>query len=211
MTETETKAEEGTAQLISAPELILSVLAREEQQRKKKLELIIRDGLQTFNVVGNALLEIRDHRLYRDTHISFESYCRDKWGITKTHANRLIGASRVVENIKEVGPIPHNEATVRPMTGLQPDQQRTVWEKVTARVDDPKSVTSHIVTRVVNELVGDERREAKRREKPRARRFIQRAAVLAAVDAWALNILGRKNVKFTTKDHNVLRSEIEKL
>jgi hypothetical protein len=190
---------------------ILSVLQRSEITRKKTLEAIIRDGLKTFTDVGNALLEIRDRRLYRDTHISFESYCKTKWGITKTHANRLIGASRVVDNIKEVGPIPLNESTVRPLTSLQPDQQREVWRKLTARVDDPKSVTSHIVTRIVNEVVGDERRTAKRAKLKKPSMNVRRLDVLAAIDHWAAALLGRKTPQFTSRDHQSLRLSIERL
>ncbi len=39
--------------------------------------------VQTFYEVGNALLQIRDERLYRQTHSTFEEYCREKW--SKNH------------------------------------------------------------------------------------------------------------------------------
>jgi hypothetical protein len=28
---------------------------------------------------GTALLEVRDRRLYRETHATFEDYCRERW------------------------------------------------------------------------------------------------------------------------------------
>lgn len=43
-------------------------------------ELEDRDRLET--VVGNALAEIREKQLYRDTHASFEAYLEDRWGIS---------------------------------------------------------------------------------------------------------------------------------
>ena len=53
-------------------------------------------GFSTFCEVGDALLKIRDARLYRASHASFEAYCREKWGMTRRRADQLIEASSVV-------------------------------------------------------------------------------------------------------------------
>lgn len=53
-------------------------------------------GFSTFCEVGDALLKIRDARLYRASHASFEDYCREKWGMTRRRADQLIEASAVV-------------------------------------------------------------------------------------------------------------------
>ena len=53
-------------------------------------------GFSTFCEVGDALLKIRDARLYRASHASFEAYCREKWGMTRRRADQLIEASAVV-------------------------------------------------------------------------------------------------------------------
>ena len=53
-------------------------------------------GFSTFCEVGDALLKIRDARLYRASHSSFEAYCREKWGMTRRRADQLIEASAVV-------------------------------------------------------------------------------------------------------------------
>ena len=42
-----------------------------------ELEQIIRDGLDTFIEVGNALVRIRDKQLYVDGYSSFDQYCRE--------------------------------------------------------------------------------------------------------------------------------------
>jgi hypothetical protein len=39
------------------------------------------DADQTFIAVARALAAIRDGRLYRETHATFEAYCRERWGI----------------------------------------------------------------------------------------------------------------------------------
>ena len=41
-----------------------------------KHESVISKGLKTFSDVGNALLAIRDGRLYREQFPTFEEYCQ---------------------------------------------------------------------------------------------------------------------------------------
>jgi hypothetical protein len=83
-----------------------------------------------FVEVGNALLSIRDNRLYRITHRTFEAYCKGKWGMKKSHAYRLIDAASVAVNLSPMGdnPKPTSERQVRLLTKLEPEQQKTAWE-----------------------------------------------------------------------------------
>src|SRR5271166_3117778 len=105
----------------------MRTLTRTELARRKELEHIIELGLGTFYYVGSALLEIRDSRLYRSTHATFEEYCRDRWKMVRNYANKLIRAAGAVANLGTNVPIPTNEAQVRPLTDLKPEQQREVW------------------------------------------------------------------------------------
>lgn len=57
-----------------------------------------------FWVAGRALQVIRDARLYRDTHETFEAYCLDRWGLSRPHAYRLIGEWRLAERLVIVSP-----------------------------------------------------------------------------------------------------------
>lgn len=104
-----------------------SLLSKTESGELTKLESIIETGLKTFVEVGSALLKIRDSRLYRATYRTFEDYCRERWGISKTHANRLIGSVSVMENLTPIGAIPVTESQIRTLTSFLPDQQRNVW------------------------------------------------------------------------------------
>lgn len=83
-------------------------------------------GLKIYYDVGNALLDIRDHRLYREHYASFEEYCQQRWQMSKTHANRLISASVVVENLTPIGVIPANEAQARELAKHEPDDQKII-------------------------------------------------------------------------------------
>lgn len=60
---------------------------------------------------GQALATIREARLYRETHATFEDYCRERWGWTDAQSNRLILASGVTHQLVSLGaPTPANEA-----------------------------------------------------------------------------------------------------
>ena len=70
-------------------------LTIQEAETLKELEHVIKDGLYTYFEVGAALMKIRDLELYRATHSTFESYCRDTFQISRAHAYRLIDSYNV--------------------------------------------------------------------------------------------------------------------
>jgi hypothetical protein len=73
-------------------------------------------GLQTFMEIGEALLEIRDSRLYRANFKTFEEYCRERWKMSKPQAYRLVDAAEVSKNLSPIGDIqPTHESQVRPL------------------------------------------------------------------------------------------------
>ncbi|WP_293341585.1 hypothetical protein [Microcoleus sp. CAWBG58] len=101
-----------------------------ERARLQELESIVENGLQTFYEVGKALDEIREQKLYRESHKAFDAYCREKWGIAKQTANRFIAAAHVMENLTPMGvKIPANERQVRPLAGLSPELQLEIWQE----------------------------------------------------------------------------------
>lgn len=69
-------------------------------------------------------MEIRDSRLYRVEHKTFEDYCKNKWKMTASRARQLIGSSERVRNIESVTTVtPKTEAVTRPLTKLPAEQQ----------------------------------------------------------------------------------------
>jgi hypothetical protein len=95
----------------------------------ERCEAIIKRNLNTFIEVGTALLEIRDNRLYRDTHKTFEAYCRERWGWNRDYANKQIRAAEVAGNLDTLvsKSAPTTERQLRPLARLEPEAQRHVW------------------------------------------------------------------------------------
>jgi hypothetical protein len=99
------------------------------QNRLTTLEMVIESERRSFYKVGKALREIRDERLYRELFFdSFERYVKKRWDMGKSHAYRLIEASRVIDNLSPIGDVlPENEAQLRPFGKLEPADQRKLW------------------------------------------------------------------------------------
>lgn len=103
-------------------------LSKDEAQELDELEAVIEEGAITFFRVGMALAAIREKKLYRSTHPTFEDYCRDRWGMSKSHANRYIDSAEVAKNLTPIGVIPKRESHARPLAKLPPEQQRQAWQ-----------------------------------------------------------------------------------
>jgi hypothetical protein len=89
-------------------------LVPSEQARLADLERIVERGLQTFFEVGSALLEIREKRLYRETHRRFEDYCRERFGFSASRGRQLIAAAKTVTDVTLRGlPAPKTEGEAR--------------------------------------------------------------------------------------------------
>lgn len=129
-------------------------LTTSEESQLAELEAVIERGLQTFVEVGNALMEIRDGRLYRAEYGTFEDYCQDRWGIERRHAYRLIDAAQVVNNVSHGTQIlPTSERQARPLTSLTDEQQQVAWWEVVNTAPNGKVTSSH-VQRTVDDLYG---------------------------------------------------------
>jgi hypothetical protein len=104
------------------------VLTLAEISRLGELEAVVETGLTVFVKVGNALLEIRDSRLYRQQFPTFEAYCKERWGLKQSRAYQLLDAAVVVGNLQSstIVELPKTESQARPLTRLEPEVQREV-------------------------------------------------------------------------------------
>lgn len=110
----------------------MSALAVGERDRLAACEGVIDRGLATFVQVGEALVEIRESRLYRDAHATFEAYCRQRWGFSKVRATQLITAAEAVTVVTTGDtPAPRSERVARELVPLRsdPDRLREAWER----------------------------------------------------------------------------------
>ena len=133
-----------------------------EKTELEKLETIINQDMGAFYRVGCALAKIRDSRLYRETHDTFEAYCKDRWEMSKMHAYRLMDSSKVQDALKSnpLGYLPINERQARPLTKLATaEAQQEAWEMVVETAPEGKITAKHIasvIKKIQNETIKED-------------------------------------------------------
>jgi DNA repair photolyase len=120
------------------PVALVEPLNGPERKKLRQLEKIVADDMCRFIKVGLALAEIRDLRLYRETHPNFEAYCRDKFDMARAYAYRLISQASVVTDLSPIGniPKPQNEAQARELAKAPKERRVEVMKLVAAKVGD---------------------------------------------------------------------------
>ncbi len=102
----------------------------EPAKRLIALEQTIEAGRKTFVEVGLALAEIRDSRLYRSDHATFEEYCNAKWGWNRAHCNQLIAGAAAVKSLPpEMDTVVSNQRQARELAKVEPSKRVEVLEK----------------------------------------------------------------------------------
>ena len=119
--------------------------------RLDELEATIERGRKTFVEVGLALAEIRDARLYRPEHPTFEEYCRARWNWSRSYAHRIIEAAATSEALPD-GQRPETESQARELARIEPNRRLEVLNKartngkVTAAIIRQAAVSTYPAT-----------------------------------------------------------------
>ena len=171
--------EQPTSALQISVEVVeTSKLTPEEERVRLHLE---RQVERAFYLAGKALAELRSRRLYRSTHKTFEEYCRDRFGYSRRKMDYLIAGAEVFDNLllktngsqkeepetrlvgsqnsetetRTIGSqiLPTSERQVRPLTKLEPSQQREVWQQAVTSAGG-KVPSGRIVKDIVQRMFG---------------------------------------------------------
>jgi hypothetical protein len=78
----------------------LEPLDRREKSRLALLEGVIEEGLLDFIRVGNALLEIRESKLYREWG-TFKEYMRERWHVSESQGYALMDTAYIADALKK--------------------------------------------------------------------------------------------------------------
>lgn len=144
------KSTASNKQLILMP---IDPLTIEEEKARFSLE---RKVERAFYEAGTALRELRDRRLYRSTHVTFEEYCRERFDFTRRRPYQLIEAAQIYDNLIDkcepmVPVLPTKEGQVRPLSELNTDEQPIAWEAAVKQAGG-KVPTGRIVKDVVKRM-----------------------------------------------------------
>jgi hypothetical protein len=150
----------------------MTELGRGERRRLKQLEATIARSVQSFQDAGRALIEIRDSRLYRENHTTFEDYCREDLDLTRKRAYDFIAAAEVVDALSPNGdtPVPATEWVARELAPLrgEPDQLVQVWDAAQAAAAEQERAVTALDVRHARQAVVPEPAAALRLAPPPA-------------------------------------------
>ncbi len=109
----------------------------------------IERNVRGFVEVGSALAEIREHRLYRGSHTTFDEYLKERWHFGRSYASRLIGAAETVPLLPRGNtdaPV-LTEAHIRPLLRFAPEDRPKVWGDA-VKFEDEKVSAARIAKKV---------------------------------------------------------------
>ena len=170
--------------------LVDTPLAPDERQRLEVYEAAIEANFAAQTAGVLAAEQIRTERLWREEWESFSHYCEDRWHVSQEMMNKRIRAARVVRTLEEhvTEAVPENGSAKEHVTpnvrqALElaklddPQDQREVWDEVTAAATEAAPVTA----KKVEEAVRSRKEETAAKKAPDLReRAFQLAADLPA-------------------------------
>jgi hypothetical protein len=116
-------------------------------------EAVIERGLETFVEVGQALMAIRDGRLYKATHLSFDDYCDQRWGFSRVQSTHLIGAAQTVTMVTTFdAPPPANERQARALAPLRDDPE-AMAEVMVEVTDAAEAAETKVTAKSISDAV----------------------------------------------------------
>lgn len=193
----------------------IQLLSSRERMLLAELERRIVSEFSAFHRVGMALAEINERQLYRETHRTFELYCKNLWDMARGTAYRYIAAAEVYENVSKletnteepVSLLPINEAQVRPLTRLKPEQQAAVWRSVVNTVGPRRKLTASLVNKVVKNYLGEKVVTAMRKARAEVRLSPVSAEFIEAFERFSRQLEKERNAeyKFTPRFEIVKR------
>jgi len=123
-------------------------LTKVEAGTLQAYEKAIERGLASFVEVGRALTQIRDSRLYRATHATFEDYCQERWQMSRQRAHQVIEASGVAERVKknlttDLPPIAR-ASHAELLAELPAEEQAEAWQEAVESAEGERVTADHV-------------------------------------------------------------------
>lgn len=149
----------------------ISILSSDEKLTLNAYEEIIEKGLKTFIEVGNALFEIKNNKLYRESFTTFEAYCKDRWQLKRQRAYELMGAAEIVHqlsenNLSEISDnpnlLPSKESHANALAQIPVTLRFQVWRSIVEEsLNTGKAITAKMITEHTN-LLADNIKEVQK-------------------------------------------------
>jgi hypothetical protein len=125
----------------------------------EQCEAVVQESLKSsaknFAEAGRCMWEIKTLELYKQNRVygegcTWDRYCKKRWRISKSYADKFIASAEVIHNLTNgdnSSPfllLPKSESVVRPLTDLEPVQQREAWREAVELADGEDPTTKNV-------------------------------------------------------------------
>ncbi len=130
------------SQILTAPEV-----------RLNKLEEIIQKGKWAFVAVGVALYEVKELKLYEVKYLSWDNYCKNRWGFKRAYADQLIKTADAVGKLpKEIGSMLSNQRQAQALVVVPESERVQVLEAASQQAaTEGRPMTAKDITNAATE------------------------------------------------------------
>lgn len=141
-----------------------TALSKSEQSELARLCKVVDEGLTSFLAVGTALNEIKEKRLYRQSHETFDGFVKERWGMTGSRAYQLIDASKISKEVSTVVEETgieielNSESQLRELNQIGTEALPSVLGKIAEKCKaENKKPSASIIKDVVREELGKDK------------------------------------------------------
>jgi hypothetical protein len=192
-------------------ELELSLSERQELARHEDvIDKAVRSGFEA----SISLEEIRDKRLYRQTHKTFEQYLNDRWSLSKAYANRMIAAASVERDLTPMGVKISSERQARALVPVKSEDRPKVWQLAAERAGgrEPSArlleqAAAEIAPKPVPKRVVET--HEMRDERAKRWKLDQEKAAKERLEAWGRDIVAMRSPKKGYAVSDVVGTDLE--
>lgn len=137
----------------------LAISDSEALDRLAGLENVIHENLSGFLRAGQALLEVKETKLYKLQYRTFQEWAGSKFGISRRRAYELIHAANSHKVLVRHGAqtLPTNERQSRPLSTVPDDEKPKIWEAALGHAGEGREVRAVHVTKAVREYKQEKR------------------------------------------------------
>jgi len=113
-------------------------LSKQEAERFAECEHTIEGVRQSVYLAGLALITIRDERLYRENHSTFEDYVCKRWKRSRGRAYQMIDQAEISRRLSNMldTTIILNHRQTQLLKPFSDDEKATLWEQARANSAD---------------------------------------------------------------------------
>jgi hypothetical protein len=132
----------------------MAELTATERATLAQCEREIDAGRRAWVATGRALRTVRDAKLYREGFGTFDEYIAQRWKMHPRTAYRLMDGEAVFNNLAPGPDFEHvPEKQLRPLTKLDPEQQREAWTMACAAAPKDDAGAPRLTAKIVAHAV----------------------------------------------------------